>query len=325
MRWLFHPLLVCGGLMGLLVAAPAAAQSKPAAPPKTPAPAAAAPKTATAAQPAAASADLDAIRAGSDAYVKAFNQGQAKEVAALWAKDCEFVDSSGLTTIGRDAIEKAYTQFFAEHPQAKIQIAIDSLRLLGPAAAIEDGRTLIESAGAATAGKYTAVHVKADGQWRVASVRESPVETSAAAAHLADLDWLIGTWSAEEYGTRTDSVCRWVADGSFVERTYTATHADGTKSSGVQLIGWSPEDECVESWDFSAGGGSARGAWQPQPGGWQAEVRGRMPDGTPTTAVNRLTRLDDNAYVWQSTQRSVGGRSLPDTDEVVIKRVTAAH
>jgi hypothetical protein len=39
--------------------------------------------------------------------------------------------------------------------------------------------------------------------------------------------------------------------------------------------------------------------------------------------VNLLTRLDDNAYTWQSIQRTAGARSLPDTDEVVIKRQTA--
>jgi hypothetical protein len=61
--------------------------------------------------------------------------------------------------------------------------------------------------------------------------------------------------------------------------------------------------------------------WSPRAGGWSAEIRGVTGDGTPTAAVNLLTRLDDNAYVWQSVQRTAGETSLPDTDEVVIKRV----
>jgi hypothetical protein len=30
--------------------------------------------------------------------------------------------------------------------------------------------------------------------------------------------------------------------------------------------------------------------------------------------------LDDNAYVWQSLDRTVGDLRIPDTDEVVIRR-----
>ena len=54
-------------------------------------------------------------------------------------------------------------------------------------------------------------------------------------------------------------------------------------------------------------------------------MRGTTGDGTPTTSVNQLRRLDDNAYVWQSVQRTVGGMTLPDTDEVVWKRQPASR
>ncbi|MFN0018568.1 MAG: hypothetical protein ACKVP0_09930 [Pirellulaceae bacterium] len=49
-------------------------------------------------------------------------------------------------------------------------------------------------------------------------------------------------------------------------------------------------------------------------------MRGTTGTGTPTTAVNTLTRLDDNVCVWQSTNRAAGGQALPDTDEVVMQR-----
>ena len=42
------------------------------------------------------------------------------------------------------------------------------------------------------------------------------------------------------------------------------------------------------------------GSGRRRTGGWSAEVRGVTGDGVPTAAVNLLTRLDDNAYVWQS-------------------------
>ena len=88
----------------------------------------------------------------------------------------------------------------------------------------------------------------------------------------------------------------------------------------MQLIGWNPTEGCVQSWDFSADGGHAVGLWSLTQSGWTAQIIGVTGDGMPTASINSLTRLDDNAYVWQSLQRSVGGVALPDTDEVVIKR-----
>ena len=131
--------------------------------------------------------------------------------------------------------------------------------------------------------------------------------------------------TAETHGAKIESVCRWVANKSFVERRYTTTLVDGTKMSGVQLIGWNPNGGHVQSWDFSPDGGHAVGTWVPNDGGWSAQMRGVTGDGTLTTAINQLRRLDDNAYVWQSIQRTAGGMVIPDTDEVVLKRIPVAR
>lgn len=268
------------------------------------------------------SADLAAIRAGSAAFVAAFNSRDAKAVAALWTADGEYSDEAGRSFTGRDAIEAGYAHFFAEGPQVTMRVMIDSLRLLSDDAAIEDGRAVVDPppAGAPAISKYTAVHVKVDGKWLMASVRDSRIETPSAFRNVADLEWLIGTWIAEQHGATIESVCSWLANKSFVERRYTIAHADGTKTSGVQLIGWNPLDGLVQSWDFSPDGGNALGVWSPREGGWIAEMRGVTGAGAETTSVNTLTRLDDNAYVWQSVQRTMGGIELADTEEVVLKR-----
>jgi uncharacterized protein (TIGR02246 family) len=268
------------------------------------------------------SGDLAAIRAASQAFVAAFNDADAKGVAALWIEGGDYTDEAGRTVTGREAIAQEYAAFFKANPGVKIRLAIDSLKLLSDSAAIEDGRAVLDPApaGAPATSKYTAIHVKADGKWLMSTVRDSRVETPSSYRNVADLEWLIGTWTAEEHGAKTESVCRWVANKSFVERSYTVTHADGTTASGVQLIGWNPQGRHVQSWNFSADGGHAVGVWTPREGGWSAEIRGTTGDGTPTTAVNLLTKLDDNAYVWQSVQRTAEGQSLPDTDEIVLKR-----
>jgi uncharacterized protein (TIGR02246 family) len=271
--------------------------------------------------------NLNAIRSGSEAFVDAFNRGDAKAVAMLWAADGDYIDEMGRKFQGRAAIEKEYADFFSEHRGVKIRIVIDSLRLIGSDAAVEDGRAILDPApaGAPAATKYTAVHAKIDGQWLMVTVRDTRMERPSAYGNIADLEWLIGTWTAEENGSRSESVCRWIANKSFVERSHTTTQPDGTVLSGVQIIGWNPERGHVQSWNFSADGGHAIGVWTQRERGWAAEVQGVTGDGALTTAVNLLTRLDDNAYVWHSIQRTAGGRSLADTDEVVLRRRPATE
>jgi len=273
------------------------------------------PDTKSSAEPQESSPELAAIRAGSEAFVAAFNKGDAKAIAVLWTEDGEYIDDRGRRFAGREAIEKGYAEFLTDNPGAVMQIAI------------EDGRASVKlgSGVADGASRYTVVHAKADGKWLMASVRDTAIEVPAAVRSAADLEWLIGTWVAEEHGVRTESVCRWEVDGRFIERRYTTTQLDGTKTSGVQWIGWNAQGGYVQSWDFSPDGGHAVGVWSPTEGGWQAKVDGTTGDGISTAAVNRLTRLDDNAYAWQSLRRFLGDAPLPDTNEIIIKRRPTAR
>jgi uncharacterized protein (TIGR02246 family) len=272
-----------------------------------------------------ADSESQAIHAQSQAFEAAFNSRDAKAVAAFWTVNGEYVDDAGRRFSGREAIEQCYADFFSENPAAKIKVGIESVRILSPGVAIEDGNAVVvpSLAGVDGAGSYTVVHVKDGEKWLMASVRETWTETPASVRSAADLEWLIGKWVAEAHGVRTESTCRWVVEDRFLERSYSTTQIDGTKTSGIQLIGWNPLEGYVQSWDFSPDGGHAVGQWSPMEGGWQAGVRGTTGDGIPTAAVNVLRRLDENAYAWQSVQRSLGGVALQDTDEIIIKRSEA--
>jgi uncharacterized protein (TIGR02246 family) len=267
------------------------------------------------------SPELSALRQSAASFVEAFNRGDAAAVAALWTPDGEYVDAQGRNYVGREAIEQGYAEFFAENPGGTLQLQIEALRLLSPSTAMEDGQAVFQPAngGAPTLSEYSVVHVKVDGRWLMASVRDTHVAESAR-DNLADLSWLIGSWTAEEHGVKTESQCRWIGDNSFVERTYTTTGLDGAKTTGLQIIGWNALDDQVHSWNFSPDGSFAIGVWSPIEDGWEAAIIGATADGTPTTATNRLRRLDDNAYVWQSVERFLGDAAIPDTDEVVIRR-----
>lgn len=262
-----------------------------------------------------------AIRQSAKDFAAAFDKGDAKAIAALWTEDGEFIDEAGTRTVGRAAIEQRYTEFFATNSGATIEIVIDALRQAGADTALEDGRaavTVAGQAGAASSGKYTAVHVQRDGKWAIASVRDLAPEPVAGPT-LADLDWMIGTWHTEHLGKEMTITCRWLADKSFVEATFAKLEDGKPVPTATQIIGVDPRSGRITSWMFNSDKGFAQGVWVPHETGWAIGFEGVRADGTQTTAVNLLARLND-ALVWKSTQRTIGGQALPDTEEVVLKR-----
>lgn len=280
-------------------------------------------KPAAASSATAKTSDVEkTIRETANQFADAFNKGDAKAVAALWAQDGDYIDEAGERTSGRDAIQKKYAAFFAGNRAAKIQVSIDAVHQVGPDTAIEDGRsklTLAAPAGSQPVGRYTVVHVKQNGKWLIASARDLPAETSAEKQPLADLDWMIGTWHAEHLGVEMTIDCRWLADKSFVEATFSKRTGDKVVPTATQIIGVDPRNGRITSWMFTADKGYAHGVWIAHDTGWAIEFEGATADGTPTTAVNVLSRVHD-ALVWKSTNRTVDGNSLPDTEEVVLKR-----
>ena len=286
----------------------------------------ASPSPAKAAAECAGAADIAAIRATEGTFKKAFDGGDAKAVAAHWSKEGEFVDENGRRLEGRDAIEKEYKAFFAANPGARITSHIDSLRLVGADVAIEDGTASVEnvSAGAPSGSRYTVVHAKRDGKWLMCSVRETLVETPSNYPHLADLNWLIGTWVTENQGVELQMTCSWTANKNFIEQKFESRKGKEVLSSGTQFIGWDPVDQDIASRVFSSEGGNALGIWTPNGSGWIVKSSGTMHDGTPTSAVNILTRLDDNGFSWRSVNRTAGAFRVLDTNEVILKRKQAA-
>ncbi len=268
-----------------------------------------------------------AVRATSDAFVAAFDKGDAQAVAALWTVDGQLVDEAGQVYSGRPAIAAAYAKFFQEHPGVKIKVAIDSVRMLNDGAAMEVGHASLEPvpANAAGSAKYTAMHVRVDGKWLMASVHEVSDATPTTSSNLASLDWLVGKWTGEERGATTEVVCRWLPNKTFLERRYSVTAADKSTTSGVQLIGLNPRTRQIISWGFNSDGGQSIGTWLSQEGGWAIDAVGLRPDGADTHAINLLTKLDDDAYAWRSVGRNVAGQPRPDTDEIVLKRSAPAN
>jgi uncharacterized protein (TIGR02246 family) len=262
------------------------------------------------------------VKASAEAFTSAFNKGDAAATAALWTQEGEYISETGKRFQGRKAIQDEYAKFFKAQPGVKIRLEILNARLVGASLAMEEGTAvlILPTGVEASRTNYSAVHTKVGNQWLIASCKDSPSAKPGLSRAIDDLDWLIGKWVAEEYGSKTESECKWIANKNYVQRTYTVTHPDGSQTSGLQIIGFNSGMGAVQSWNFDSSGGMTTGTWQTAPGGWAARMQGSMADGTASDAINLLIRLDDNAYAWKSVRRSIGGQPLPDTSEVILRR-----
>src|SRR5437868_6337794 len=73
-----------------------------------------------------------AIQKRREAFVAAFNRGNAKALAAFWTADGDYVDEAGSTVKGREALEETYQKLFADNKGAKLHVTVTALRVVNP-------------------------------------------------------------------------------------------------------------------------------------------------------------------------------------------------
>jgi uncharacterized protein (TIGR02246 family) len=276
------------------------------------------------AAPAGDPADLIQIAAVGEAYVKAFEKGDAKAIAAFWTPDGDYVEQTGKVFKGREAIEGAFKPFFAANKGASLRIDSESISFPGDGVAIEDGSTsVIFADGTLPArGQFTNVFVKQDGKWLLASVRESDFVPPRNGQNLEGLSWAIGEWvedSDENEIGHTSFL--WAPGGNFIISRHAVTLNDNLLTTGTQYIAWDPASSQVRSWNFENDGGFGEGVWTVKDGTVSVQTQATLPGGKKLIATNTMSQNDDGTITWQSTARTLDGKPLPDTEKVKLKRV----
>jgi uncharacterized protein (TIGR02246 family) len=288
--------------------APAATASTAPTPPPTPS--------------AAISADEAAIRRVVDAFTKAYNQADSKAIAALFTPEAEIVNEEGATHQGQAAIEDEFAAIFKDHPQAHIDIHIDSIRFVSPTVAVEVGSSTVshDPQMPAEHDRYEVIHVKQDGVWRMASARDLPDETASADEKLKQLGWLIGDWVDEDPTSVVMSSYRWTDDHHFIVSNFTVKIEGRPVMSGTQRIGWDPLAKTIRSWAFDSEGGFMEGFWTREGHQWIIKSQGASSDGKEASSTNYLTHVKHHRMIWESRDRDVGGEKAPDLGPITIAR-----
>ena len=275
--------------------------------------------------PPGPTAEERAILAVDEAFVRAYNEGDAKGLAALFTDDAEIVEEDGLHYQGRDLLARSLAETFEANKGAKIALDVESIRFLTPDSAKEEGRSIVTPVkGPAVSRPYTVLYVRRDGRWLIADVHEDPDPAVPPHDRLEELSWLIGDWLDEgaEADARID--CRWSEDGNFLIRTFRVHHRGKPALSVVQRIGWDPLAKQIRSWEFDSEGGYGEGRWTRDGDSWIVKHSGVRPEGTTASSTNVMTRERSDLVRWRSTDRIIGGRREPDDASYVFVRVPAA-
>lgn len=269
----------------------------------------------------AGSPDERAIGSQAEAFVKAFNAGDAKAVARLHTTDARVIDAVGEVAEGRDAIEQEYAGLFEENPGLTIEIHQEDLRLVSPDAAIEEGtsRVIPDDGAPPVINHYSAVSVKRDGQWLLASVRER-AGPLVAEDQLRALEWMTGDWVDESEDSLIQSSCHWTEDKQALLREFTIRCGGKVVMTGTQRIGWDPCAEQIKSWEFDSQGGHGEGLWARLGDHWIVKATAVLQDGRTSTATHVITPEDSSTCRWRTTDRTVGGHVIAVADEFVMVR-----
>lgn len=266
--------------------------------------------------------DEQAIRAAVKSYVAAYNRGDAQAVAAHWGESGEWISPAGQRFQGREAIERAMKALFAAGKGVRIEVLNPSIRKLSADVALEEGTVrVIRPAEPPSDSSYLAIHVKAGGQWKLDSVRETEVpEAAAVASPLQDLSWLVGQWGSGSPGASGEFTVAWTKNKTFLNFAFKMSAPGADDLEGTQVIGWDPAAGTIRSWMFDSDGGFGEGTWSKKGNSWTVKFSQVLPDGRKASATNIYTLVDDNTFTWKSIGRKLGGEFLPNVEEVKIVR-----
>lgn len=267
-------------------------------------------------------ADRAAVRKSAEDFAGAFSKGDAKAVAAFWTEKGEY-HADGIAVRGQAAIEQGFATFFKDHPDHKVDVKIESIRFPSANIAIEEGvvRQLGSGKELPSSAIYSVTHVREADGWKIAVAREWGSRQD----RLTDLDWLVGQWRG---GTKDqEAVLTFARDKNkpLLVGEFEKLVKGKVVAAGTMKIGADPQRPGqLRSWHFDSDGGHGQALWFRDGNRWVLDAIGVTGDGGDTHALNLLGRLGNDAFTWRSVDRVAGGRPLPDTTPIQLKRVAAA-
>lgn len=246
-----------------------------------------------------------------------------KALGDQWTLGAELEEGTGLLK-GRDAIVTSLKQWRSIHPGSVIKIDVTDVRPLGEAAARVQGTIEFStrSGDDPTVSRFDSLRVLENGRWRIAESRVVPTSRAA----LADLAWMLGTWQSADAktGATIDATYEKSLDGHAIVGRIKTRRKDGSVVESLDVIHADRLTGRVRSCSLDSTGARADGVFSSDGTSFERRLVGTPGDpalGDHAEWVQVLAPLGGDLVLWHSIERSIDGRSQPDTEPVHLRRI----
>ena len=267
--------------------------------------------------------DIQSIAQSIEGYVKDFNEANVSGIVSRWSENGRMTDVDGNVIQGRDKLTEQLTAYFKDVQGALLSVDVQSLEWISPSVARETGVATITVADQQPERTdYVAMHIKTAEGWKLDSIVEGPFAAPAPSNYerLKDLEWMIGTWQAENDQSSITTTCRWSKNQNFIIRSFAVQNEGQDTFEGTQVIGWDPINNAIRSWTFDSDGGYAAGRWTIEDGRWLENSKSILPDGRVGSSTHIFRHSDDGSVSYQAIARQVDDELLPSVGPVTVNR-----
>jgi uncharacterized protein (TIGR02246 family) len=269
--------------------------------------------------------DQEAVHKTLEAFVTAFNAGDAKAAAAAFTATAEYIDDDSNRVEGPAAIEALLAKFFSLNKGAKVQITPDGVRTVSPGVAIEDGESVVTvvDKGTQSTRRYAMVYVKVDAAWKIASVREYPESDDPVppAERLKSLEWMVGDWIDEGADSNILITCKWSTDKTHLIRDFSVQHKGKEVLKGTQLISVDQATGSIMGWAIDSDGGHGETTWTQNGESWLVYGRGVTGDGDTAAATYLLKPIGKDRVEWKTVNKVVGDAVEADQTTILVRKL----
>ena len=267
------------------------------------------------------SPDEKAIQDAAVKFVDAYNEKDVAAMAALFDPKGRIEEADGTIILGDEAIRAAFTEAFEAEPEAQISLEMDSLTMITPDVAVEEGATEFFPDGETmtSRGRYLVVHQKKDGAWKMISARSLEKEVISNFEYLRQLAWLSGDWIDEDANETVETTFQWDDERNFLVSEFQVKRGAELLVKGSQRLGWDPQRKEIRGWIFDSKGGFAESRWVDGGDRWTVSISGVSAAGATQSEVRTLVPGIDRVEVGIAN-RVVNGESLPDLQFMMVRR-----
>jgi len=265
-----------------------------------------------------------AVAAASAAYVEAFNGRDFAALGRQWIERAELVEG-GSRVVGREAIVASIRGWLERHPEGTLAIDVEKVDLLSDTLARVSGTMHFRrhDTDRSVRSRFESLRTRVGEDWQL-------VESTVAPAHAAaldDLEWLVGSWRAEDEasGLVVETVFeRDLAGYLLVGRTTTTAKGDaGAEIASVTMIAADRAAGVVRSWVFDSTGAQASGVVSFDGLSLEQTLAGTPSDSVAGGAVQWVQLIvpaGDGRFTQHSIERMVDGERLPDAVPLHFRR-----